>query len=136
MPRPSGLSSRGRRSSGSSWPAAAALLGLLGCHPHPTMTTAMPARPAGTWKLAPSEEESAQTLLRLARAQDPASLPALRAALADARPRLRVLAAFSLGQLGLAWQPPSVEARQDAEALLLARLPVEADADVRDRIVE
>ena len=48
----------------------------------------------------------------------------------------RAAAAFALGQLGLAWEPPSDETRGRAEAALIAAFATEKDPTVRDRIVE
>jgi cyclophilin family peptidyl-prolyl cis-trans isomerase/HEAT repeat protein len=76
-------------------------------------------------------------LLALARRQDPASIGAMEDALTHGvSARERALAAFGLGQLALAWEPPSVEVKTRAEASLLDALGAEKDPDVRDRIVE
>lgn len=83
---------------------------------------------------APSELDA---LLALARRQDPASLRAMEGELAHGvSTRERALAAFGLGQLALAWEPPPDEVKTRAEASLLKALGAEKDPDVRDRIVE
>ncbi|MDB4967353.1 MAG: peptidylprolyl isomerase [Myxococcales bacterium] len=71
-----------------------------------------------------------------ARTQDPTQLDAWKAALSSADAAERAAAAFALGQLGVAWDPPSDDDRARAEATLLAALAVEKDAAVRDRVVE
>lgn len=75
-------------------------------------------------------------LLSLARRQDPASVGEMEVALRSDASRLREVAAFGLGQLALAWEPPPDDVRKRAESALLAALEGESDPAVRDRIIE
>lgn len=79
---------------------------------------------------------AARALVVAARAQDPTALPQWRTRLGAGGPAERAAAAFAIGQLGVAWAPPADEAKRTAETALLAALPGERDATVRDRIVE
>src|SRR5262245_14753161 len=71
-----------------------------------------------------------------ARTQDPARLDGWRATLTSGTTEERAAAAFALGQLGMAWEPPTEETRAQAEAALLAALEREKEPGPRDRIVE
>jgi cyclophilin family peptidyl-prolyl cis-trans isomerase len=75
-------------------------------------------------------------LLSLARVQDPASAGALEDALRTGSAEEREVAAFGLGQLGLAWEPVPDDVRKRAEDALVAALGVETEAGVPDRIIE
>ncbi|MGZ3427941.1 MAG: peptidylprolyl isomerase [Polyangia bacterium] len=86
---------------------------------------------------APSAWGDARALVVEARTQDPARIDAWSATLAKgATAGERAAAAFALGQLGMAWEPPSPPDRSRAELALLQRLPREQDGAVRDRIYE
>lgn len=78
----------------------------------------------------------ARALVVAARTQDPARLDGWRATLATGAASERAAAAFAVGQLGMAWEPPSEAVRARAEAALVEALGREKDATVRDRIVE
>jgi cyclophilin family peptidyl-prolyl cis-trans isomerase len=89
---------------------------------------------AGT---APAWGDAARAIVVDARGQDPARLDTWHATLISGSTAAeRAAAAFALGQLGTAWEPPSDETRARAEAALVAALAVEKDAGARDRIVE
>jgi cyclophilin family peptidyl-prolyl cis-trans isomerase len=75
-------------------------------------------------------------LLALARRQDPASLEEMEDALRASVSRVREVAAFGLGQLVVAWEPPPDDVRKRAESALIEALAGESDPAVRDRIVE
>jgi cyclophilin family peptidyl-prolyl cis-trans isomerase len=75
-------------------------------------------------------------LLSLARVQDPASVETLEDALRTGTTAEREMAAFGLGQLGLAWEPVPDDVRKRAEDALVAALASEREAVVRDRILE
>src|SRR5690349_2854388 len=75
-------------------------------------------------------------LMALARVQDPASAGQMANALRTGPSAAREVAAFGLGQLGLAWEPPPNSVRLDAEKALIAAFAGEHDAAVRDRIIE
>src|SRR4051812_36949330 len=78
----------------------------------------------------------ARTIVVEARTQDPARLDGWRATLMSGHADERAAAAFAIGQLGMAWEPPSDESKARAETALVAAVAVEKDATVRDRIVE
>jgi len=78
----------------------------------------------------------ARTIVVEARTQDAARLPGWRATLAGGAASERAAAAFAIGQLGMAWEPPSDATRASAESALLEALGKEKDATVRDRLVE
>src|SRR5690349_8263442 len=61
-------------------------------------------------------------LLSLARVQDPASVGKMEDALGTGLPDEREVAAFGLGQLGVAWEPLPDSARERAEDALVASL--------------
>src|SRR5439155_26729532 len=63
-------------------------------------------------------------------------LSALTATARAEAPAMTAAQAFVLGQVGVAWEPPSEAERAKAEAALLAALANAKDATVRDRIVE
>ena len=71
-----------------------------------------------------------------ARGQDPARLDGWSATLGKGAPAERAAAAFAIGQLGMAWEPPADAVKARAEAVLVAALAAEKDATVRDRLVE
>jgi cyclophilin family peptidyl-prolyl cis-trans isomerase/HEAT repeat protein len=75
-------------------------------------------------------------LLSLARVQDPASVGTMEEALKTGFLAEREVAAFGLGQLGVAWEPPPDDVRERAEDALVAALAGEKEAAVRDRIIE
>ena len=75
-------------------------------------------------------------LLDLAQVQDPASVEVMADALRSRSAAEREMAAFGLGQLGVAWEPPPDEVRLRAEEALLAGLRDEREAAVRDRMIE
>lgn len=83
--------------------------------------------------LAPSKIDE---LMALARGQDPASVGAMEEVLRTGAAPEREVAAFGLGQLGLAWEPPPDDVRWRAEGALVAALDTEREAAVRDRIIE
>jgi cyclophilin family peptidyl-prolyl cis-trans isomerase len=85
---------------------------------------------------ADSDVAAARALVVAARAQDPAALPRWRTRLGAGGPAERAAAAFAIGQLGVAWEPPSDETRRAAGAALLATWPAERDPAVRDRLIE
>ncbi|HWE27752.1 MAG TPA: peptidylprolyl isomerase [Polyangia bacterium] len=79
----------------------------------------------------------ARAIVVAARTQDPARLDEWRATLATAATAdERAAAAFALGQLGVAWEPPSDETRARAEAALVEATAKESDAAVRERVLE
>src|SRR6185312_16189794 len=78
----------------------------------------------------------ARAIVVEARTQDPARLDGWRATLGRGGASERAAAAFAIGQLGMAWEPPSEAVRARAEAALVDALAGEKDATVRDRIVE
>lgn len=75
-------------------------------------------------------------LLALARRQDSASVGEMEVALRSEVSRMREVAAFGLGQLTVAWEPPPDDVRKRAESALIAALVDEGDPAVRDRIIE
>jgi cyclophilin family peptidyl-prolyl cis-trans isomerase len=75
-------------------------------------------------------------LLSLARVQDPASVEVMADALRSRSAAEREMAAFGLGQLGVAWEPPPDEVRARAEEAVIAALGGEREAAVRDRLIE
>ncbi|MGC4113360.1 MAG: peptidylprolyl isomerase [Myxococcales bacterium] len=77
-----------------------------------------------------------RALLALARIQAPETTGIVAAALDDAEPAVREMAAFALGQMGLAWAPIAETTRALAEKRLIERLQAEQDRKVRDAIVE
>jgi HEAT repeat protein len=80
---------------------------------------------------------NARAIVVEARAQDAARLPAWRVTLATGKATdERAAAAFAIGQLGVAWEPPSDATRAEAEAALVEALAKEKDAGVRDRVIE
>ena len=92
---------------------------------------------AGGGAAAPGADKRVEKLRRIYRAQDPAKLGALRAALAAGSPAERVEAAFGLGQLGVAELPdggdepePLKQARAGAATELV---PAASDPDVELR---
>ena len=78
----------------------------------------------------------ARAIVVEARTQDPARLDAWRATLTSGKTDERAAAAFAIGQLGMAWEPPADETKLRAETVLVGALAVEKEAAVRDRIVE
>jgi HEAT repeat protein len=78
----------------------------------------------------------ARALVVEARTQDPARLLAWTQTLAKGAPDERAAAAFAIGQLGMAWEPPAEEVRAAAERALVGALATEKAAAVRDRVVE
>ncbi|MFN7131441.1 MAG: HEAT repeat domain-containing protein, partial [Myxococcales bacterium] len=85
---------------------------------------------------APSVAIRERALLALGRLQVPRTAGVIAAALDDRDARVRAMAAFALGQLGLAWTPVPPEVRALAERRLNERLVEEEDRAVRARIVE
>ncbi len=83
-----------------------------------------------------ADDAAARALVAQARTQDPARLPDWRARLGAGGAAERAAAAFAIGQLGVAWDPPTAETRAAAETALLAAWTSERDAAVRDRLVE
>lgn len=79
---------------------------------------------------------SVDDLLALARRQDPASVGEMEDALRTGAAPEREMAAFGLGQLGVAWEPSPDDVLKRAEAALLAALEGEAEVAVRDRVIE
>ncbi|HEY3452822.1 MAG TPA: peptidylprolyl isomerase [Myxococcales bacterium] len=77
-----------------------------------------------------------RALLALARIQAPETTGIIAASLDDAEPAVREMAAFALGQMGLAWAPIPEQTRALAERRLLERLAGERDRDVRDALLE
>lgn len=75
-------------------------------------------------------------LLSMARVQDPASVGAMEDALRTGTGAEREVAAFGLGQLGVAWEPSPDDVRKRAEDALTATLGAETEAGVRDRVIE
>lgn len=85
---------------------------------------------------APPTPSRVDELLSLARVQDPGSVATMEDALKTGTAAEREVAAFGLGQLGVAWEPPPDEVRKSAEDALVAALAGEKEAAVRDRIIE
>jgi cyclophilin family peptidyl-prolyl cis-trans isomerase/HEAT repeat protein len=75
-------------------------------------------------------------LLSIARVQDPASVGTMEDALKTGDTDEREVAAFGLGQLGVAWEPTPDDVRKRAEDALVTALAAEPEAAVRDRIIE
>ncbi len=77
-----------------------------------------------------------RALLALARLQEPATAPAVIAALADPEPGVREWAAFAAGELGLAWTPLPPAVREALAAAVLAAEGAEGTAPARDAELE
>jgi cyclophilin family peptidyl-prolyl cis-trans isomerase/HEAT repeat protein len=79
----------------------------------------------------------ARAIVAEARTQDPTRIGAWSKLLATgATADERAAAAFALGQLGVAWEPPPQPNRSAAELALLRALARDQDGAVRDRIIE
>jgi hypothetical protein len=85
---------------------------------------------------APAAPSRVAELLSIARVQDPASVGTLEQALRNGTPPEREVAAFGLGQLGVAWEPPPDAVRESAARALISALLMEREAAVRDRVIE